>query len=121
MNLDLNDLSFAVANIAVTQDLDDRLPLLYSRINDLATATEKLRQGFTSSSSGICEDDSKFHLDLSLLRDNLGSDPGLTSFLLRSALEGTFFTKDALTELSVKILPVLQKLKTLFRLLISLP
>ena len=84
LNLDLNDLSYAVENIAVTQDLDDLLPLLFSRINDLTTATEQLRQGFTTSSSDICEDFSKLHLNLRLLRDNLGSDPGLTSFPLRS-------------------------------------
>jgi len=39
LNLDLNDLSFAVANITITQDLDDLLPLLCSRINDLFIAT----------------------------------------------------------------------------------
>ena len=48
--LDLNDLSFLRDNIAVTQDLDDLLPLLYSRINELSTVTEQLRQGFTTSS-----------------------------------------------------------------------
>ena len=47
-----------------------------------------------------------------MLRNNLGSDPGLISFPLRSAWEGILFTKDALTERSVKILPVIQKLQT---------
>ena len=49
---------------------------------------------------------------MSLLRDDLSSDLGLTSFPLRSAWEGILFTKDALTKLSVKILPVVQKLQT---------
>ena len=70
LSLDLNDLSFTADNIAVTKDLDDRLPLLCSRVNDLNTATEQLRQDFTTFSSGISEDVSKPHLDLSLLRDN---------------------------------------------------
>ena len=52
------------------------------------------------------------HLDLSLLRDTLGSGPGLTTFPLRSVWKRIVFTKDALTKLSVKILPVLQKLPT---------
>lgn len=47
-----------------------------------------------------------------MLQDNLGSDPGLNFFPLRSAWEGILFMKDALTELSVKILPVIQKLQT---------
>ena len=47
-----------------------------------------------------------------MLRNNLGSDPGFTNFPLRSAWEGIAFTKDAFTELPVKILPVLQKLPT---------
>ena len=108
--LNLNDLSFLREDIAVTQDTDDLIPLLCSRINELSTLTKQLRQGFTTSSSGIGDDASKIHLDLSLLRNNLGSDPGLTSFPLRSAWEGNLFTKDALTELSVKILPVITPL-----------
>ena len=108
--LNLNDLSFLREDIAVTQDTDDLIPLLCSRINELSTLTKQLRQGFTTSSSGIGDDVSKIHLDLSLLRNNLGSDPGLTSFPLRSAWEGNLFTKDALTELSVKILPVITPL-----------
>ena len=76
LSSDLNDLSFAADNIAVPQDLDDLLPLLCSRLNALNTVTEQLRQGFTTSSTGISEDMSKLHLDLSLLRDNLGSNPG---------------------------------------------
>ena len=109
--LNLNDLSFLRDDIAETQDLEDLIPLLCSRINELSTVTEQLRQGFTTSSSGIGDDVTKLHLDLSLLRDNLGSDPGLTSFPLRSAWEGILFTKNALTELSVKILTVIQKLQ----------
>ena len=46
-----------------------------------------------------------------MLRDNLGSGPWLTSFPSRSVWEGILFTKDVLTELSVKILPVIQKLQ----------
>ena len=84
MSLNLNDLSFAADNIAVTPDLDELLPLLCSRVNALNTATEQLRQTFTSSFSSICEDVSKIHLNLSLLRDNVGPDPGLTLFPLRS-------------------------------------
>ena len=119
ISLDLNDLSFAADNIAVTQDLDGLLPLIYSHVNALNTATEQLCQGFTSSSSSIFEDVSKIHLDLSLLRDNLGSDPGLTYFPLRSAWERIAFTKDALIELSVKIMSVLQNYQPLFRLITS--
>ena len=66
MTLDLNDLYFLRDNIAVTQYLDYLIPLLYSRIDELSTVTEKLRQGFTTSSSGIGDDVSKLHLDLSL-------------------------------------------------------
>ena len=115
----MNDLSFAADNIAVTQDLDELLPLIYSHVNALNIATEQLCQGFTSSSSSIFEDVSKIHLDLSLLRDNLGSGPGLTYFLLRSAWERIAFKKDALIELSVKIMSVLQNYQPLFRLITS--
>ena len=84
MSLNLNDLSFAADNIAVTLDLDEPLPLLCFRVNALNTATEQLHQAFTSSSSNICEDVSKIYLNLSLLRDNLGPDPSLILFPLRS-------------------------------------
>ena len=78
----LNDLSFVADNIAVTQDLDDMLPLRYYHVNALNTVTEQLRQRFTVSSSGLYVDISKIHIYLSLLRDNLGSDTGLTTIPL---------------------------------------
>ena len=52
MGLYLNNLSFVADNIAVTQDLDDMLPLRYYHVNALNTVTEQLRQRFTVFSSG---------------------------------------------------------------------
>ena len=100
----LNDLSFVADNIVVTQDLDDMLPLRYYHVNALNTVTEQLRQRFTVSSSGLYVDISKIHIYLSLLRDNLGSDTGLTTIPLP--------TNDVLPERSVKLFLVLQKLST---------
>ena len=99
VNFDLTNLSFVADNIVATKDLDILLPLLCDRVNSLNSATEQLRQGFASSSSVVPTDVSKLHLDLILLRDNLGSDPGLTTLPLRSAWEGITFTKHALAEL----------------------
>ena len=50
------------------------------------------------------------HLDLSLSHDNVSSDPCLASFALCSVQECIDFTKDTLSELSIKIIPVLQKM-----------
>ena len=106
----LNNMSFVVDNIRVFQNLDELIPILYYRVNSLNMVAEKLRQDFTVSSSSLSDDVTNMHLNIISLRNNLSSDPGLTNFTLHPVWEGISFTKDSLTELSITILPLVQKI-----------
>ena len=96
--------------LAVSSDSDTLFPLLCSRIDMLHLSSEKLRTGLVDCQTSLADSFQSLGIEVELLRDNLGSDPGLTDVPLRSAWEGIAWVKASVADALKSALPVLQNI-----------
>ena len=75
----------------------------------LHLSSKKLRTGLVDCQTIIEDTFQSFGIEVELLRDNLGSDPGLIDVLLRSTWEGIAWVKASLANALHTALPALKK------------
>ena len=90
------------------KQLDRLLPLVCTRIDSSVLRSEHLCSTFNILESSIVDDLDRFGSRVSLLQDNIGQDPRITDFPLRTPWKGISFLKSSLSDTVRKILPVLQ-------------
>ena len=67
--------------------LDRLLPLVCTRVDSLVLRSNHLRSTFNILKSGVVDDLDRIGSRVSLLQDNIGQDPGITDFPLRTPWE----------------------------------